>query len=108
MRQLKIDEFYAFNKLALSISLRAPTRDKAATLGTLMQQAGYRTAAIGKWHLGLRSGQWKYIPTLRRQPEGLFNLATDPAEKHNLAPTQPGKAAELHARLRELTRESKH
>lgn len=37
-------------------ALIIPTRDKAATLGTLMQQAGYRTAAIGKWHLGLGSG----------------------------------------------------
>ena len=37
-------------------ALIIPTREKAATLGTLMQQAGYRTAAIGKWHLGLGSG----------------------------------------------------
>ncbi len=37
-------------------ALIIPTRDKAATLGTLMQQAGYRTAAIGKWHLGLGNG----------------------------------------------------
>lgn len=38
-------------------ALIIPTRDKAATLGTLMQQAGYRTAAIGKWHLGLGAGR---------------------------------------------------
>ena len=37
-------------------ALIIPTREKATTLGTLMQQAGYRTAAIGKWHLGLGSG----------------------------------------------------
>mgnify|MGYP003288260936 CR=1 FL=1 len=37
-------------------ALILPTRGKAATLGTLMQQAGYRTAAIGKWHLGLGNG----------------------------------------------------
>ena len=37
-------------------ALIIPTREKAATLGKLMQQAGYRTAAIGKWHLGLGSG----------------------------------------------------
>ena len=37
-------------------ALIIPTREKVATLGTLMQQAGYRTAAIGKWHLGLGSG----------------------------------------------------
>ena len=38
-------------------ALIIPTREKAATLGTLMQQAGYRTAAIGKWHLGLGKGR---------------------------------------------------
>lgn len=33
-----------------------PTKDERMTLGTMMQQAGYRTAAIGKWHLGLGRG----------------------------------------------------
>ncbi|HEY6083675.1 MAG TPA: sulfatase-like hydrolase/transferase, partial [Chitinophagaceae bacterium] len=36
-----------------SASLIIPT--DRATLGTLFQQAGYHTAAIGKWHLGLGS-----------------------------------------------------
>ncbi len=33
-----------------------PTADKAMTLASMMQAAGYRTAAIGKWHLGLGDG----------------------------------------------------
>lgn len=33
-----------------------PTKDECMTLGSMMQQAGYRTAAIGKWHLGLGRG----------------------------------------------------
>lgn len=65
------------------------------------------TQAFEAPRYALRSGQWKYIPAYHRQPAGLFNLATDPAEKHNLAPTQPDKAAELNTRLKKLTRESK-
>lgn len=66
------------------------------------------TQAFEAPRYALRSGQWKYIPAYRRQPERLFNLSTDPVEKHNLAPTQPDKAAELHTRLQELTKDSAH
>lgn len=33
-----------------------PTKETALSLPAAMQQAGYRTAAIGKWHLGLGKG----------------------------------------------------
>ena len=66
------------------------------------------TQAFEAPRYALRSGQWKYIPAYHRQPERLFNLSTDPVEKHNLAPTQPDKAAELHTRLQELTKDSAH
>ncbi|MBQ2868462.1 MAG: sulfatase-like hydrolase/transferase [Akkermansia sp.] len=90
-------------------SMRDSENHLSALLG-LSQQARSElvTQAFEAPRYALRSGQWKYIPSFRRQPERLFNLATDPAEKHNLVPSQPGKAAELHIRLRELTRESKH
>ncbi len=34
-----------------------PTENERATLPSLMRRAGYRTAVIGKWHLGLGRGQ---------------------------------------------------
>lgn len=66
------------------------------------------TQAFEAPRYALRQGQLKYIPAFRRQPERLFDLTTDPAEKHNLAPTQPDKAAKLRTRLQELTKDSVH
>ncbi len=66
------------------------------------------TQAFEAPRYALRSNNFKYIPTIHRQPEQLYNLDTDPAEQNNLAPRNPGKTAELRKRLKEITKESVH
>ncbi len=45
----------------------------------------------------MRDGSWKLIVSERPKKDWLFNLATDPTEKNNLASTQPGKLAAMKA-----------
>ncbi|MBE6419530.1 MAG: arylsulfatase [Akkermansiaceae bacterium] len=52
---------YAWRKKGMQIlpgdaKLILPTAEEQASLPSLMRQAGYRTAVIGKWHLGLGRG----------------------------------------------------
>ena len=52
---------YAWRKKGMQIlpgdaKMILPTKEEQASLPSLMQQAGYRTAVIGKWHLGLGRG----------------------------------------------------
>lgn len=53
---------YAWRKKGMQIlpgdaKMILPTKEEQASLPSLMQQAGYRTAVIGKWHLGLGRGE---------------------------------------------------
>jgi arylsulfatase A-like enzyme len=73
------------------------------------------TQAFEAPRYALRSGSYKYIPDYGRgrpdrqgRGEQLYDLNTDPAEQNNLAPQQPGKAAELRTRLQELTAGAAH
>lgn len=47
----------------------------------------------------MQEGGWKLIVSERPKKDWLFNLGDDPTEKRNLAQTEPGKLAELKARL---------
>jgi arylsulfatase K len=49
----------------------------------------------------VREGDWKYAAYAGYEPQ-LFNLAEDPDEMVNLAGTEPGKAAEMDRRLRQM------
>ena len=53
---------YAWRRQGMGIlpgdaKLILPVKGEALTLPALMQRAGYRTAAMGKWHLGLGRGK---------------------------------------------------
>ena len=47
----------------------------------------------------VRHGSWKLIASELPRKDWLFNLATDPTEKVNLAEREPQKLAELKAEL---------
>lgn len=42
-----------------------------ATIASVLRQAGYATAVIGKWHLGLGDGRPDWNGTIRPGPESL-------------------------------------
>ena len=47
----------------------------------------------------MQEGGWKLIVSQRPRKDWLFNLGDDPTERRNLAQTEPGKLAQLKARL---------
>lgn len=55
-------------------SMIVPPADKHATLASVMKAAGYKTAAIGKWHLGLGRGK---IDWNEPQTHGLNKVGFD-------------------------------
>ncbi|MEQ1859242.1 MAG: sulfatase-like hydrolase/transferase [Chthoniobacteraceae bacterium] len=58
---------------------------------------GFRSSAV-------RDGDWKLVVTDKEKRTELFNLATDPNEKTDLAKSRPEKVDALRQRLAELSR----
>jgi arylsulfatase A-like enzyme len=56
-------------------------------------------------YLAVRSGDWKLQVTERPAKDWLFDLASDPTEKRNVAAANPQKVAELKQRLEQFERE---
>ena len=55
----------------------------------------------------LRQMDWKYVKRMgKSQPDALYNLATDPGEKTNLATAEPERLRAMAARFKELMEES--
>lgn len=65
---------------------------------------GRTTPRPEQWLTGLRTERYKYVRGLVNEdlPEELYDLASDPEERRNLAAERPELVAELSGRLREL------
>jgi arylsulfatase A-like enzyme len=60
---------------------------------------------IEPFRAAIREGDWKLIwRTMLPSSVDLYNLAEDPSEKNNLAPTNPDKVAAMQKRLDELAK----
>jgi lipoteichoic acid synthase len=59
----------------------------------------YFYVAEDHFTLGVREENWKYLFDLREGAEELYDLASDPSERHNLAAAQPERCARLRQRL---------
>ena len=56
-------------------------------------------AAEDHFTLGVREDNWKYVFDLREGVDELYDLSHDPLEQHNLARSEPARAARLRQRL---------
>jgi arylsulfatase A-like enzyme len=57
--------------------------------------------AIRGREFGVREGRWKLIENTETAELELYDLATDPRERRNLAATEPERARDLSARIRD-------
>ncbi|MFH1085537.1 MAG: sulfatase-like hydrolase/transferase, partial [Chloroflexota bacterium] len=79
----------------------APLQDVAPDDAERIVFAEYHGHGTRSGAFMLRQGGWKLI-YYAEAPHQLFNLAEDPEELHNLAPTLPAKVAELERALRRI------
>ena len=84
-----------------------PAAPRPHILYIVADDQGWKDYGIEPFRAAVRRGSWKLVwqATLPTQLE-LFDLATDPAEKTNLAAGNPQKVAELQQRIEALAREA--
>ncbi len=105
-----IDYFPTIREMCGSETAAAAPIDGQSLVPLLKTGAGMRHEALF-WHYphysnqggppagAIRMGDYKLIEFFEDGRLELYNLANDIGERNNLAPTQPAKTAELHARL---------
>jgi arylsulfatase A-like enzyme len=83
--------------------LPAMTGQSMSTRDLYWHFPGYLGAGQGTWRTtpagAVRSGNFKLIEFFEDGRQELYDLQADLSQKTNLLKTQPGKAAELHAKL---------
>src|SRR3546814_2384823 len=71
--------------------------------------AGPATRDALYWRSGdyraVRAGDWKLQVTKRPEKVRLYNLATDPTERHDLSAEQPQRVAQLRAMIEAQNRD---
>lgn len=67
----------------------------------------YDRAIGGENRVALRDGDWKLLADASLSKFELYNLRQDASEKHDLAPHEPARVAELSAKLKALHAEIK-
>lgn len=106
-----------FPTMAEAVGASPETAADGLSLWPLLRQAG---GHLGRTELffhyphyyatttpvsAVRHGDWKLVEYLEDHRVELYNLRTDPGESHDLAATEPAKAAELQVRLHEWWKE---
>ena len=59
----------------------------------------FLVASVDDYLFGVREDRWKYILEMTGGGESLFDLSTDPEEKHNLFATDPARVKRMRQRL---------
>lgn len=102
-----VDLFTTFTTLAGASTSRCKPLDGLNVWGAIAEgKPSPRTEVVYNlepYRVGIRQGDWKLIwKTILPTKVELFNLATDPYEKTNLAATHPDKVVALQQRANEL------